>query len=180
MLKLNAKQLRQSKESFAKNKQKLVKRHSLILVLDRVYDTFNIGSFFRLADAFAIEKIYLCGQVVTPPNLKIHRASIGTWKWVPWEHSYNTESTIKTLSQDGYQIVVGEHTQKSVSYLNSNLSGKIALILGNETDGVDPKVQSLANQIVHIPMYGVNKSLNVLVAGTILVNHMVQNCYDSR
>lgn len=174
MIKLNAKQLRQSKEKTAKKIQKKIARNPVVLVLDRVYDTFNIGSFFRLADAMALEKIYLCGQVVTPPNLKIHRASIGTWKWVPWEHSYDTLSTINSLKKKGYKIVVCEYTTQSISYLKTSFSGKTVLVLGNETDGVDSKIQQLADKIVHIPMYGVNKSLNVLVAGTILANHIVQ------
>lgn len=175
MIKLNAKQLRQSQISFAKKNQKKIKRHEVILVLDRIYDTFNIGSFFRLADALALKKIYLCGQVITPPNLKIHRASIGTWKWVPWEHSYSTIQTINSLKKDGYQIVICEYTNHSISYLKTKFFRKTALILGNETDGVDPKLQQFATQTVHIPMYGVNKSLNVLVAGAILANHIVQN-----
>ncbi len=63
--------------------QSQIKRNPLVLVLDNVLDTYNIGSFFRLGDALGVQKIYLCGPVVTPPNIKIHRASIGTWKWVP-------------------------------------------------------------------------------------------------
>jgi len=174
MLKLNAKQLRKSTESDAKRDQKDIKRNNLVLVLDRVYDTFNIGSFFRLADALGIEKIYLCGQIVTPPNMKIHRASIGTWKWVPWEHSYSTAEVLKKLKQDGYSLLGCEQNNKSKPYNKVNYTKKVALVLGNETDGIAGECLNLLDQTLEIPMYGVNKSMNVLVAGSIISNHIIQ------
>lgn len=174
-IKLNAKQLRVSNSRSAQNDQKTVKRNSLVLVLDNVYDTFNIGSFFRLADALACESIYLCGQVVTPPNIKIHRASIGTWKWVPWSHGYDTAKVLKKLIKDGYTIYSCEQNNKSIDYRKVNYHGKIALVLGNETTGVSSEAISLSNNCIEIPMYGVNRSLNVLVAGSVIAYHIVQS-----
>jgi len=104
-MKLNSHQIRRSRQSTAQKLQTKIKRQPLVLVLDNVLDTYNIGSFFRLADALGVQKIYLCGPVVTPPNIKIHRASIGTWKWVPWQQFESTIDCLKHLKKTGYQLV---------------------------------------------------------------------------
>lgn len=174
MLKLNAKQLRASNPESSLSSQKEIKRIPLVLVLDNVYDTFNIGSFFRLADALAVEKIYLCGQVVTPPNIKIHRASIGTWKWVPWEHSYSTLETVTRLKQQGYQILGVEQSKTSQNYQDLIPQGPTALVLGNETNGISLDILRLCHKHLEITMWGVNKSLNVLVAGSVIAYHVAE------
>ncbi len=174
MLKLNAKQLRVSNQEISLSQQKDIKRIPLVIVLDNVYDTFNIGSFFRLGEALAVEKIYLCGQVVTPPNIKIHRASIGTWKWVPWEHSYSTTETISKLKQQGYQILAIEQSKTSQNYQDLIPQGPTALVLGNETNGISPEALALADVHLEIGMWGVNKSLNVLVAGSVIAYHVAE------
>jgi len=165
---LNSKELRKSNESYAKSKQNLIKRNPIVLVLDNVLDTYNIGSFFRLADALGAEKIYLCGPVVTPPNIKIHRASIGTWKWIPWEQFDSTTDCLKQLKSDGYQIVACEQDKTSVNYLKAKYQQKVAIIAGSESYGVSPEVLKMVDQIIEIPMYGINISLNVLVATSII------------
>ena len=167
-MKLNSHQLRSSNKSFAKKYNSKTKHNPLVLVLDNVLDTYNIGSFFRLADALSVEKICLCGPVVTPPNLKIHRASIGTWKWVSWEHYYSTEDCILKLKTEGYQIIACEQSKNSVIYTNFKYKFPLAIIAGSEMNGVSRGVRQLADQIVEIPMFGINKSLNVLVATSII------------
>jgi 23S rRNA (guanosine2251-2'-O)-methyltransferase len=167
-MKLNSHQIRKSKIGESQKLQKEIKRNPIVLVLDNVLDTYNIGSFFRLADALAVEKICLCGPVVTPPNIKIHRASIGTWKWVPWEQYKNTEECIIQLKKDGYQIVACEQNKDSINYLNAKYNSKIAIIAGSESVGVSKDVLKLADKIVEIPMFGVNISLNVLIATSVI------------
>ena len=168
-MKLNSKEIRKSRENSAKIKQKEIKRNPLVLVLDNVLDTYNIGSFFRLADALAVKKIYLCGPVVTPPNIKIHLASIGTWKWVPWQHYENTFDCIKDLKKNGYQIIACEQDKKSINYLKAKYPKKpIALIAGSESQGISPQLLKEVDKIIEIPMYGINISLNVLVATSII------------
>ncbi|MDD4027094.1 MAG: TrmH family RNA methyltransferase [Candidatus Shapirobacteria bacterium] len=167
-MKLNSHQLRKSKTGESKKLQKEIKRNPIILVLDNVLDTYNIGSFFRLADALAAEKICLCGPVVTPPNIKIHRASIGTWKWVPWEQYQNTKECIIQLKKEGYQIVGCEQTKDSVNYQKAKYKSKIAIIAGSENFGISQDVLKLVDKIVEIPMFGINISLNVLVATSII------------
>jgi tRNA G18 (ribose-2'-O)-methylase SpoU len=171
-MKLNSHQLRKSKVGDSEKLQKEIKRNPIVLVLDNVLDTYNIGSFFRLADAIAAQKIYLCGPVVTPPNIKIHRASVGTWKWIPWEQAESTKECIEKLKKEGYQIVACEQTKDSVDYLKANYKNPVAIIAGSESQGISKEVLSLVDQVVEIPMYGINISLNVLVATSII-------CYQS-
>ena len=172
MPRLNSHQLRKSRVGESQKLQKEIKRNPIVLVLDNVLDTYNIGSFFRLADAIATEKIYLCGSVVTPPNIKIHRSSIGTWKWVPWEQSLSTVDTIIKLKSAGYQIIACEQSKNSVNYAQANYKYPIAIIAGSENNGISSEVLKLVDQTVEIPMFGINKSLNVLVASSVI-------CYDA-
>lgn len=173
-LKLNSHQLRQSNSKEAGKLQKNINRNPIVFVLDNVLDTYNIGSFFRLADAIAAQKICLCGPVVTPPNIKIHRASIGTWKWVEWERFDNTAECVQKLKQEGYQIVAIEQTNKSIDYSKAKYKFPIALIAGSESKGIDPDIINLVDQSVEIPMFGVNISLNVLIATSIIAYNSIE------
>jgi tRNA G18 (ribose-2'-O)-methylase SpoU len=178
-IKLNSHQLRSSNQLIAKVQQRKVKRNPIVLVLDNVLDTYNIGSFFRLADAIGAEKIYLCGPVVTPPNIKIHRASIGTWKWVPWEHFPKTDDCLKQLKKDGYHIVACEQKPGSIIYHKAKYKFPLAIVAGSESDGVGESTLKLCDQIIEIPMYGINVSLNVLVATSVICYNILCHHYTS-
>lgn len=175
MERLNSHQLRKSKIGESHQKSSKIKRNPIVLVLDNVLDTYNIGSFFRLADAIGAQKIFLCGPVVTPPNLKIHRSSIGTWKWIPWQHYQNTADCISDLKNQGYSITICEQSSNSVDYNKAKYKFPMALVAGSETSGVGESTQKLADQIIEIPMYGINKSLNVLVATSIIAYQSLQS-----
>jgi tRNA G18 (ribose-2'-O)-methylase SpoU len=167
-MKLNSHQIRKSREVVAKKLLTEINRNPLVLVLDNVLDTYNIGSFFRLADALGAQKIYLCGPVVTPPNIKIHRASIGTWKWIEWQQFESTIDCLKQLKSNGYHIVACEQNNASVDYREVKYKTPVALIAGSESNGISPQVLKMVDKIVEIPMYGINISLNVLVATSII------------
>ncbi|MFZ2153101.1 MAG: TrmH family RNA methyltransferase [Microgenomates group bacterium] len=168
MKQLNSHQLRSSNQTIAKINRQKIKRNPIVLVLDNVLDTYNVGSFFRLADALGATKIYLCGPVVTPPNLKIHRASIGTWKWIPWENFQKTEDCLKQLKKDGYHLIACEQDKNSVLYTKAKYKFPLAIVAGSESNGVGDSSKKLCDQIVEIPMFGINKSLNVLVATSVI------------
>ena len=161
MIKLDAKKLRLS-EPTEEDLKKIV-RNPFCFVLDEVLDTYNIGSMFRLADAVAAEKIYLCGKMEYPPSIKIHRAAVGTQNWVPWEKCDSALKKVKELKKKDYQIVAIEQNPKSINYclLPKYLKSPVALVLGHETKGVNKKVLKEADLIVEIPMLGINKSFNV-------------------
>lgn len=165
---LNSHQLRKTKVGRAKKHRDDLKRNKIVLVLDNVLDTYNLGSFFRLADAIGAQKLCLCGPVVTPPNIKIHRASIGTWKFVPWEHFDNTLDCLSKLKQEGYFIIACEQDKTSISYKSAKYKFPLALVLGSEVNGIPKETLKVVDQIVEIPMFGINKSLNVLVAAAVI------------
>ncbi|MCD6225500.1 TrmH family RNA methyltransferase [bacterium] len=177
-LKLNSKQLRRQlpPKDFLPGD---FYRTPVVLVLDNIQDTYNIGSFFRLADALGIGKIYLGGRTVTPPNPKIHRASVGLWQWVEWEHYLDTLKLVKELKKKGYFIAAIEQSSTSIPYRKFKPRFPLALILGHETQGVNPKVLKIADAVVEIPLFGVNRSLNVLVAASV-VGYQVVSFWQER
>lgn len=170
-MRLNAQQLRELKTT---SPPPNIKRWPLSLILDNVYDTYNIGGLFRLADALAMEKIYLCGQTETPPNSKITKASIGTYKIVPWEYQKTAVSAIQELKTKPQpcQIIAIEQDPTALPYHQMNYQPPVALVVGNETAGVSKEVLKQCDYIVEIPMFGVNKSLNVIVSAAIVGYHI--------
>lgn len=154
-----------------------IKRHPIYFILENVYDTYNVGGLFRLADAIGVSKMYLCGEMEIPPNSKIKKASIGTYKVVPWEYKKSVAEAIADLKRDDnnkimrdkqIKIIAIEQDKKSVPYTQIQYSFPIALILGNESYGVLPETLKMADHIAEIPMWGINKSLNVIVSAAIV------------
>ncbi len=172
MIRLNSKQLRDAEPAAVELHAKEVKRNPIYLILENVYDTYNIGGLFRLADALAVEKIYLCGEMDIPPHHKIAKASVGTYKIVPWVYKETTKEAIEELKKlpEGKrpQILAVEQSSKSVPYTEANIAFPVALLVGNETFGVLDETMELVDTIVEIPMWGINKSLNVIVSAAIV------------
>lgn len=167
-IRLNAKELRGVEEQQAGKVVQAVKRNPLYLILENVYDTYNVGGLFRLADALAVEKIYLCGEMETPPNHKIKKASIGTYKIVPWEYKKTAQEAIEELKQKKVTIYAVEQSAHSQPYTSVKYSFPLAFLVGNETSGVTAETLQLCDAVVEIPMWGVNKSLNVIVSAAIV------------
>lgn len=164
MIQLGAQELRTTTPS--KEEIKKIKKNQIYIVLDNVMDTYNIGSIFRLADAVAAEKVILCGQTETPPDSRIKKASINTTEWVAWDYANTAKSAIQNLKSriQNLRVVAIEQDKKSVSYGKADYGFPIALVVGHETTGVSKEVLEMSDQIVEIPMWGVNKSLNVVVS----------------
>lgn len=163
MVKLNADQLRK----LTTNDQRLTtKKNDIYIVLDNVLDTYNIGSIFRLADAVAAKKVYLCAGSETPPNHRIKKASINTTEVVDWEYCASATEAILNLKSKilNLQVVAIEQSPNSVEYTKFDYKLPVALIVGHESDGVSKEVLDLCDAIVEIPMYGINISLNVMVS----------------
>jgi tRNA G18 (ribose-2'-O)-methylase SpoU len=159
MIKLGAHELRKTKPG--ENDLKAVKRNPICLVLDRIIDTYNIGSLFRLADAIGAEKVFLCGEMEYPPSSRIHKAAVGTEEWVGWEKTDSTLKTIKDLKEKGIFVVAVEQDSRSVPYKNLKVKFPCAIVVGSETGGMTKEVLDAVDLIVELPMYGVNKSFNV-------------------
>jgi len=140
----------------------------LVLVLDNVTNSYNIGAFIRLADAFAIEKIIICGEL-TISDKKLRKASRNEAKWVCLEYSDNTITSLQTLKADGYTVFGVELCHQSVDYKDITYPAKTALVLGNERKGVSEEALKLSDQLIHISMFGMGNSLNVSTAGAIVL-----------
>jgi len=170
MNKLDAKALRDLDEATILPE---IPRHPVFFILDNIYDTYNIGGLFRLADGLAIEKLYICGESETPPNHRIKKASIGTYKVVPWEYCKTTEDAITALKKEhaSLQILAIEQDARSVPYNTHTYTTPVALILGNETTGVSQGVLDMCDAVLEIPMFGINISLNVIVSAAIVSYH---------
>lgn len=138
-----------------------IKHNPIYFVLDNVLDTYNIGSLFRLADALAVTKIYLCGDMQYPPSSRIHKAAVGTEMWVPWEKRDTTLEVIKELKEKGIHTIAVEQDTRSVTLKELAPSYPCAIVVGHETHGVSSDVLNAVDTIVELPMYGVNKSFNV-------------------
>jgi len=144
---------------------KNIKKNPIYIIVDNVLDTYNVGSIFRLADAVAATQILLCGETLVPPNPRIKKASINTWRWVEWEYFDTAKSAIENLKFriQNLKIVALEQSEISIPLKDFKPEFPMALVVGNETYGVSKEVLEIADTIVELPMYGVNKSLNVMV-----------------
>lgn len=152
------------------------KKSPIVVVLDNVRSALNVGSVFRTSDAFRIEKIYLCGITATPPNKEIRKSALGATESVKWEKVENTESVIKKLKSDGYHIYAIEQTENSIMLNDLSPAEKpIAVVFGNEVNGVQQSVVDLCNQSIEIPQIGTKHSLNISVSVGIVIWDLYKN-----
>lgn len=162
-------------EKNSKQNSKQEKMCELVLVLVDIRSVQNTASLFRTADCAGISKIYLVGTTPMPidrfkrTRVDFAKISLGAEKTVSHEYIEDTETLLKKLHEEKYEIVALEQSKDSISYKDFKMKGKTALILGNEVSGVPPEVLKLCDGIVEIPMCGKKESLNVSVAGAIAV-----------
>jgi tRNA G18 (ribose-2'-O)-methylase SpoU len=143
----------------------------IIIILDDVRSLHNIGSVFRTADAFLIEKIYLCGITATPPNKEINKTALGATETVAWEHNNNLLKLIQNLKQENIQVFAIEQVEKSI-FLNEFITEKnkkYALVFGNEVFGVNQEAIKLCDGSIEIPQLGTKHSLNISVSAGIVL-----------
>lgn len=147
----------------------------VVIVLDNVRSLHNVGSTFRTADAFRIEKIFLTGITGTPPHREIEKTALGATESVAWEYVEKPEQAIQQLKTSGYQIIAVEQTTESTSLRNFKKSEKkVCLVFGNEVHGVSEAVIGLADQALEIPQSGTKHSLNISVCVGIVVWEMAR------
>ncbi len=145
---------------------KTTEKLPLVLILDNVRSMNNVGSAFRTSDAFAIEKIYLCGITAQPPHREINKTALGATESVYWEHAENTATLCKNLQQQGYKVLAVEQADDSTSLENFKIEEgqKYALVFGNEVFGVEDDVIEVADGCLEIPQFGTKHSLNISVS----------------
>lgn len=147
------------------------KKTPLILVLDDVRSLHNIGSVFRTADAFLVEKIILCGITATPPNKEIHKTALGATETVAWEHYENVLDAITDLKKDNVITLAIEQVESAIFLqdFKVEVSKKYALVFGNEVHGVAQEAVALCDGCIEIPQLGTKHSLNISVSAGIVV-----------
>ena len=158
---------------------KTQKKHPILVILNDIRSLNNIGSFFRTCDAFNVEKIYLCGITATPPHREINKTAIGSTESVEWEHRTSIVELVNELKEEGVTIASIEQAEETLLLQNSHQLNyrKIALVFGNEVDGVDQEVINLSDYIIEIPQFGTKHSLNVSVcAGVVLWEFTKKYC----
>lgn len=143
----------------------------IIIVLDDVRSGHNIGSVFRTADAFLIEKIVLCGITATPPNKEIHKTALGATETVAWEHSASVTEAIEKLKSENVAIYAVEQVENAVMLQDFEMDTdkKYALVFGNEVFGVNQQAIALCDGSIEIPQLGTKHSLNISVSAGIVV-----------
>lgn len=143
----------------------------VVLVLDNVRSLHNVGSAFRTADAFRVEKIYLCGITGTPPNKEINKTALGATESVAWEHAPDTAVLARDLQARGYRLIALEQAEKTtlLQDFRPQSDQPLAFVFGNEVFGVADEVMALADEVVEIPQFGTKHSLNISVTVGVVV-----------
>jgi 23S rRNA (guanosine2251-2'-O)-methyltransferase len=152
-------------------------KRPIVLVLDNVRSMHNVGSVFRTADAFLAEQIILCGYTPRPPHRDIHKTALGATETVNWSYAEQALETIQDLKHKGYAIWAVEQVHGSVN-LNQfiyNRNQPIALIFGNEAEGVQQEILPFVDGCIEIPQDGTKHSLNISVAVGVVLWEICRN-----
>jgi len=155
-----------TKDRLVKQKNKIF---NISIILENMRSSFNVGSVFRTAESFGVEKIYLCGYTSTPENPKTLKTTMGTHEHIDWEHFTDTASVILELKKQGYKVYALETSKKAISLYNINslniqYDKPTAFLFGNERFGIHGSSLELCDNIIQIPNFGTKNSLNVSVA----------------
>lgn len=148
----------------------------IIIILDDIRSLHNIGSVFRTADAFLIEKIYLCGITAIPPNKEIHKTALGATETVAWEYQKDILNVINKLKSENVPVFAVEQVENAIFLQNFQVekNKKYALVFGNEVYGVSQKAIELCDGSIEIPQLGTKHSLNISVSAGIVVWDLFQ------
>ena len=167
MRKLSLKELNRLSVSAFKEQAKT----PIVLVLDNIRSGLNVGSAFRTSDAFALEKIMLCGITAQPPHREILKTAIGATESVAWEYADNTMAALEELSAKGYQLIAVEQAEGSIPLHEFQVEAgqKYALIFGNEVNGVSQEVMDRIDACIEVPQFGTKHSLNISVCVGVVV-----------
>lgn len=161
----------------------ITNKKTKVLILHNIRSVLNVGSIFRTADAIGIDKIYLTGYTPTPIDRfgrereDVKKTALGAEKSVEWENVDNVLDLINSLKEQNYEIVSLEQSGNSIDYkeVKDKIGDKIAVVLGNETDGINKEILEKSDFIAEIPMMGEKESLNVSVATGILLYRLFDN-----
>ncbi|MBC8032503.1 MAG: RNA methyltransferase [Chitinophagaceae bacterium] len=148
----------------------------IVVVMDNIRSMHNVGSVFRTADAFLLHAIYLCGYTPRPPHRDIHKTALGATDTVSWSYFDTTASAVASLKEDGYSVYAVEQVEGSLSlaHIDCLIEGKLAIVFGNEVEGVNGEVLRMCDGCIEIPQLGMKHSLNISVAAGIVLWELVR------
>ncbi len=143
----------------------------LIIVLDNIRSLNNVGSVFRTADAFLVEKIYLCGITATPPHRDIQKTALGATDAVSWEYAEDAIALAHTLKEQGVKVCAIEQAEDAVMLdkFTPVKGERYAVVFGNEVKGVQQEIVSLSDTVLEIPQVGTKHSLNISVSAGVVI-----------
>ncbi len=144
------------------------------ILLDNVRSLYNVGAFFRTADAASLEKLYLCGITGRPPQSAISKTALGAEETVPWEHAWEAAPLVEIIRGRGMEIAAIETTVHAVDLFDWAPRFPVCVIFGHEVDGIRPEVSALCDTHVRIPMLGAKHSLNVATAGGVVIYELLR------
>ena len=144
------------------------------VLLDNVRSMYNVGAFFRTADAASIQRLYLCGITGYPPKRAISKTALGAEETVPWEHTWEPLPLVEGLRAAGHEIAAIETTVHAVDLFDWAPRFPVCVVFGHEVDGVRPEVAALCDTHVRIPMLGAKHSLNVATAGGVAIYELLR------
>ena len=168
-------------ERVSEEEFKQQEKFPLTVVLDDIRSLNNIGSFFRTADAFNVQKIYLCGITAQPPHRDIQKTALGATETIAWEYRQSITELIEELKTQGLTICVVEQAEHTTLLQHvDQLKGKgFVLVFGNEVDGVAQEAIDLADHIIEIPQFGTKHSLNVSVCAGVVLWEFAKRCFQN-
>jgi tRNA G18 (ribose-2'-O)-methylase SpoU len=144
------------------------------VVLDNVRSMYNVGAFFRTADAAGIEKLLLGGITARPPKRAIAKTALGAEETVPWEHGWDVLPGVRSLSERGYEIAAVETSVHAVDLFDWVPRFPVCVVFGHEVEGIRPELAALCDTHVRIPMLGTKHSLNVATAGGVVLYELLR------
>ncbi len=144
------------------------------VLLENVRSLYNVGAFFRTADAAGLEKLILAGITGFPPQNMISKTALGAEETVPWEHTRQPVMAIAAMRDAGYEIAAIETSVHAVDLFDWRPRFPVCVLFGHETDGLTPELAALADTHVRIPMLGIKHSLNVATAGGVVLYELLR------
>jgi len=155
-------------------------RHAIHAVADNIRSAYNVGSFSRTADACAIECLHLCGMSAHPPHVKLQKTALGALDYVPWKYYERTKDCIAALKAERIPVVGIEVTDQAADMLDFAWPAPVAVIFGNEVNGIHPDNLARCDHVVRIPMYGYKNSMNVATAFGVALYDILASWHTNR
>ena len=144
------------------------------VLLDNIRSLYNVGSFFRTADAVGLDTLYLCGITAYPPNSGISKTALGAEDSVAWQYHANAAEILAGLRARGYEIAAIETSLHSVDMFEWKPVFPVCIVFGHEVDGIRPELLAMADTHVRIPMMGRKHSLNVATAAGVVLYELLR------